>query len=330
MSEQAVILVGGTGRSGTTVLTRILAQHADAVVSPPWRFMIDPDGVLEFLRAARVMWTPYSADVRLKRLIPLLRDVSHESVVNRWRKFFQLDQLQLKFGRSLQPRYPHVNATHFCPRFDTLVASFLGELIAFVYEARWVGTRFWEKHEMLYAPPELQGRITDICARFYQGVIDETLMAQGAKHFVDRNTWNHIWFDELLALIPQARLLHIYRDPRDVVASYMRQQWMPTNAVQAATVYRDLMEYWWKIRASLPAQSYLELSLESLVADPEGILRKICRFLGIPWHDALLSVSLDKSNPGRWRQDIPSNQHAPVHEILRSVLDQLGYTQSND
>ncbi len=326
MREHNVILVGGSGRSGTTVLNKILARHPDVVVTPPWRFMIDPDGVLEFLCASRTRWSPYDINTRLKRLRRLLDDVTYASPANKLRKVLRVDKLQERLGLSLLPRYAHLNAADHCPGFAKIADALVEELCQFRYSARWVGARLFEAHEMMYAAPEKNGRIAAICARFYANVVEATLAANAAKYFVDRNTWNHIWFDEMLNVAPQAKLLHIYRDPRDVTASYVRQNWMPGNAVQAATIYRDMMEYWWRVRDRVPDGSYLELSLEALVEGPDRELRKICEFTGIPWDEALLSVPLNKSNAGCWVDDIPVTDHAQVNDILAPVLECLGYS----
>ena len=48
MNEIPVLLIGGTGRSGTSILSRIFSTHPDITDVPEWRFLIDPDGIIDF------------------------------------------------------------------------------------------------------------------------------------------------------------------------------------------------------------------------------------------------------------------------------------------
>ena len=46
------IFIGGTGRSGTTILKKVLQQHSNIVTIPnELRIIIDPDGILDLFNA---------------------------------------------------------------------------------------------------------------------------------------------------------------------------------------------------------------------------------------------------------------------------------------
>ena len=58
-----MILVGGTGRCGTSILKEILATHPNAASLPfEYRFIIDPDGIIDFYASYTATWSPYIAD----------------------------------------------------------------------------------------------------------------------------------------------------------------------------------------------------------------------------------------------------------------------------
>ena len=47
--DNKVIFIGGSGRSGTNILRKLLSKHSQ-VASLPFehRFIIDPDGIIDF------------------------------------------------------------------------------------------------------------------------------------------------------------------------------------------------------------------------------------------------------------------------------------------
>ncbi|WP_165602634.1 sulfotransferase family protein [Candidatus Terasakiella magnetica] len=326
MTEKGIILVGGSGRSGTTVLNKVLEQHPMTTVSPPLRYMIDPDGVLEFMRGLDRGWSPYGADIRLKRLKKLLGDVAKPALLSRF-----IDQIGLRKKLShssryhLLPKYGHLNAQGYCPEFARFADDLIKELTAFSYRASWVGTKFLEPHEMGYFKPTDQDKALEAVRRFFLGIVETSLERHQARIYVDRNTWNHIWLEEFLKIDPTIKLLHIYRDPRDVVASYMAQNWMPRTCQQAAQIYQDLMTKWWEVRKRVPKESYFEVSLEELSGEPEGTLHKICEFMNVEFHPDLLNISLNGANAGRWQKDIDIAEHGEMNKILQPSLEAYGY-----
>ena len=321
--NQSVILVGGTGRCGTTILNRVLEEHPETVVSPPLRFMIDPDGVFPFLNMLDHSWSPYAADVGLKRMRDMFNDLGTSSIPNGLLK--KLRNWQKWFGRNIVPRYAHHDAVRFCPDYPMLVEKLIQDLTDFSYEAHWIGTRFMETHQMLHAGPGRSGKALAAVGAFYAGYVDAALKKYDARYFVDRNTWNHLWLERFLEINPNVKLLHIYRDPRDVTASYMHQTWMPKGAIQAAKAYQDLMDQWWQVRSRVPETSYMELSLEELTIDTRKTLEKVSEFIEMEFNETMLDVKLNKAHRDRWRKDIPADQVAEVEKILSPTLEAHGY-----
>ncbi len=325
LNNRKIVLVAGTGRCGTTIVNKILEKHPLTVVSPPWRFMIDPDGVLDFLSSTEHEWSPYFIDIRYKRLKQLFEDVEKASLP----KFFITKMWPRKLAKKLKinllPRYAHLDASDFCPDFNILTKDFLSNILDFSYQANWVGSRFLERNWMAYIGPNNESKLLEECTRFYHSIIDNCLNFHDGEIFVDRNTWNHLKFDKFLMLDNEIKLLHICRDPRDVVASFSKQNWMPQDAIHAAKVYRDLTEAWGRIRDKVPSETYMDIQLENLVENPKAILTDVCSYLDIDWNDALLDVPLLKSNTGRWKNDIPIEQQDEVEKILKPALQYWGY-----
>ena len=58
--------------------------------------------------------------------------------------------------------------------------------------------------------------------------------------YLDDNTWNHLNFSELNKIFPNAYLIHIFRDPRDVVLSLSKQRWSPNTLKDCIIFYRQI------------------------------------------------------------------------------------------
>jgi hypothetical protein len=322
-----MILVGGTGRSGTSITKKVLEQHPGAASLPfEYRFIIDPDGLVDFYASLSVTWSPYLADRRLKRLDRFLTNLGREP----WhhRLLSRIVQSLNPDGKTLSPRAYHGwQLDQHLPGYRDRVRELISSLVEFSFPACWVGTQSYQRSAQIYhMPPRRRADLARILGGFVDGLIGDLLQQTGKTFFVEDNTWNILFARELLQLMPAARIVHVYRDPRDVVASFMQQRWSPSDATQAAYWYRDLMDHWQDVRSDLPAAAYYELSLEDLVASPEAVLRDLCTFAGISFNNSLLEVDLGAANTGRWRHEFAEQEAARVHDILADNIVDLGYS----
>jgi hypothetical protein len=178
---------------------------------------------------------------------------------------------------------------------------------------------------MYYAPPKTREELAQVLGDFVRDVIDDLLRETGARFFVEDNTWNILFSREITAMLPEAKIIHVYRDPRDVVASFSQQRWCPTRKDQGAYWYRAMMVHWFEVRADLPRGSYHELRLEDLVANPQAELRAVCEFADIPFDQAMLEINLGHSHSGRWKKEYSHEEITLVGDILGDILDELGY-----
>jgi hypothetical protein len=128
------------------------------------------------------------------------------------------------------------------------------------------------------------------------------LLQRGGTTFVDGDTWNFLYFNELLELCPGSVAIHVVRDPRDVVCSMVKQDWCPKDYGAAARYYGDLMDRWHAVGCE---HSHL-LRLEDLIRDPRSALAGICSIIGLSYDPAMEEVDLSKGNVGRWREELTS------------------------
>jgi len=92
---------------------------------------------------------------------------------------------------------------------------------------------------------------------------------------------------ELAALLPEARFIHVIRDPGDTALSWRKTWFAPSQDLA-------LLGAEWKKhveagrRGSGLVRRYIELRFEDLVLQPEATLKRVCEFISLPWNPAML------------------------------------------
>jgi hypothetical protein len=311
-----VLLIGGPGRSGTNILKEILRAHP-AVYALPFetRFPIDPDGLVPALSSLRRNWSPFTAERTLERLGDLLRRMSRRSLA---------DRLAIAVGATRA--YKEWELGRYFPDFDAHARRLIGRLQLIAYDGRWSGAHGGRSGgRRVVGRSDSDGEATAACREFLHGLYAGVLARHGRTLYVDDNTFNILFAEELLELLPGASLVHMVRDPRDVIASYLHQRWSPREPDAAAAYYRAVIDRWFQVRDRLPAGRCLEVRLEDLCRSPSEVLERVCRVASLPFDAAMLQVSLDRANAGRWKQDLDEAAGRRLTADLADVLSAYGY-----
>ena len=96
------------------------------------------------------------------------------------------------------------------------------------------------------------------------------------------------------SVFPNARIIHVQRDPIDTCLSCYFQDFPPAlnftfDLADLAHYYRlraRMMKHW---RSALPPGTLLDVPYEELIADQEGWTRRMLEFLELPWDERCLS-----------------------------------------
>lgn len=112
--------------------------------------------------------------------------------------------------------------------------------------------------------------------------------------FIDMDPFKSIALPLIARLFPAATVVHVRRDPRDVVWSCFRRSFVigPVAAEfvslpRAARHYAATMRLIATCRAALPLTVH-DLTYEDLVADFDGTTRALCAVTGIAWSPAAM------------------------------------------
>lgn len=157
------------------------------------------------------------------------------------------------------------------------------------------------------------------------------------KLFIDCQLLNTFNLPLISKLFPDAKLLFVRRDPRDVVLScFARRFAMSAPAYQlltlqgAADYYDAAMHLAGRIGGDFPLDQ-LVVRHEALVADFEAQAREVCGFLGLDWTPAMqaagpgaaATAGLAAETVGHWRWY--AEPMAAVLPTLAPWVDTFGY-----
>ncbi len=152
------------------------------------------------------------------------------------------------------------------------------------------------------------------------------------------------YLPEILEMYPNAKIIHIIRDPRAVIASLLK---MPNNSkdviIHAASWRSDI---WSALEfAHKNNSNFITTHYEDLVKNPRAALNKIVKFLDEPFDDKMLQYqhnasTMLKDEPWKegtfkgvyessilkWQTQLSNAQICLIELITGSLMKKFGYT----
>ena len=296
------VFIGGTGRSGTTILLNLLNRHPDFHASMPREIkyltsrhgLVDialtrPLGIEENLRAKR--------NNLIARALPLLG----KSKV-------------LLFERELLGAW--WSETGKKGNVRGLVQGITREELEKELEKFKVGNRI--------------DRVS--ASRTLFESLSRAQMKDGVKrYFGDSTPVNIMQADLINQLLPRSKFIHVIRDGRDVASSVVRENWGPNEHFAALD--------WWKKRiatgqvalSKIKNENKLEIRIEDLVIHQrEATLEKIKVFLDLPSNKRIDSYFEDEILPeklhaGRWKSEpVNAEKFSAKYQVILQELSANG------
>jgi hypothetical protein len=168
----------------------------------------------------------------------------------------------------------------------------------------------------------------------------------GRPRWGDKSLHTERYADRVFECFPEARIIHMVRDPRDRYASALKRWRSNRGGVGSATAA-------WLASVDLGHRNverhpgrYRLLLYEDLVHDAEGELRRVCEFIGVAYDPAMLGMSgatdfrdaggnssygrfsageISPRSIGRFREVLSDRQVAYVQRVAGARMRNLGY-----
>ncbi len=118
--------------------------------------------------------------------------------------------------------------------------------------------------------------------------------SQKAKRITDKMPSNYMRIGQIVATLPNAKIIHCRRNPMDTCLScykqlFARGHYWSYNLKEMANYYKhyeNMMAHWRKV---LPKERFLEIDYEETVQNLERQARKLIDYAGLDWNEACLT-----------------------------------------
>jgi omega-hydroxy-beta-dihydromenaquinone-9 sulfotransferase len=199
-------------------------------------------------------------------------------------------------------------------------------------------------------------------AELFAGIAAEFTKAAGKEIPCEQTPRNIFYAEALLDMYPQARIVHMIRDPRAVMASQKqrgRRRHLVRNK-QALTLWESLrtrinyhpytMAKLWR-RAAQEARrldgrsGFMILRFEDLLTEPERTIRRLCEHIGVPFEPSMLDVGqinsshqsavggarrgIHKDAIDTWRTKLTPGEIAIAERLCGSLMSHYGYANES-
>lgn len=297
------VFVGGTGRSGTTVMGDLLGKHPDVRTSTPIeiKFLTNRSGLVD------VVFGREEAVIRSGGKVTILNFRTYRKRKKREKE--RLDKIWLEFEDLVWNKWWDIDAP---PPHGRGLTSGIAK----------------KDLEKLMSSLKRELKINRIWAarRFMKNFIALQYEAGSEKYWVETTPMNIPEADKLLKLFPNSLLITMVRDPRDVIASLLTKNWGPTTPLEGLTWIEKRLIDGYNALKSVPVRQKITIALEDLaIHNRVESYRALLSFLDLddsPEMKRFFDEELTEKNAssGRWKEEISSPEFDAAYSQLENRL----------
>lgn len=115
---------------------------------------------------------------------------------------------------------------------------------------------------------------------------------ENVRVLVDKNPSNSLFTDKLLKIFPEARFIHIIREPRDCVNAHIKR-FNKKNTFFLAWYWKGFNAAIEKVKQK-GKDKFLTVLYENFVRETEQTMKGICQFLNVPFDEKIMQSNFSE------------------------------------
>ena len=316
------IIICGTGRCGTTITKRVLSSHPK-LFSFKYEslFLSYPYGLVSLFKGLTEGWTPFCSDAAIRNCEKFILGRKSKILYFFYERLVKFQSNRSAFCLVSPPPYMSFNLREHRDIVSKYFEILKKDLQTISYDGAWPGyPGFIFKPKMNVPTIVDEQKVAGAINKFISCVFGELMVATGTEVWLDDSIYAYLLAKDVLKILPEAKFIHMTRDPRDVISSYAKRLWAPSCPIKAAKMYRATMEKWEIVRQQIPEDVVLDVKFEDLVENQDENFKRICSFIGIDYDGSYMKIDKRKANLGRWNNDLSQRDLANIEPIIGKYL----------
>lgn len=170
--------------------------------------------------------------------------------------------------------------------------------------------------------------LTKAAAALVAELLDPFAEAEGAHRWIEMSPPNAESAAELVRMFPDARIVHVVRDGRDVACSFNRVPWAPSPRTEALADWERRLALADRGVAAAKGQVMVLPLEELLLTHREERYSELLDFVGIEDASAMreffeAELRPEKGNVGRWRVEVDIAEQDEFLRLYEDACDRL-------
>jgi len=182
----------------------------------------------------------------------------------------------------------------------------------------------------------------------FDAILSSWAFSQNKSHWGEKTPRHIFHWREIQKQFPNAKIIHIVRDGRDVGLSLLKARFGPKTIFSAANLWVKYLDEFERIKLQTNESVVYEIKYEELLTDPENVLKGVCKFLGEEYSSDLLEFYKNDTpyktdvineqnlrnpllitNAGKWKTVMKEDMLKVFESIASRHLKKFGYEVKN-